>query len=182
MVTCTLRSRLLRKLVAGSTTGPGRCACVPEEETESEESEELSEVREDRHSWQGEERVGGQAGPHAETGCCDSASRTKCLEPRGGGRRQGWAGEAQGPEDARLHVLRMVLSSWEEFKQERGRERERKGKKRKGRKEGRKGKRERIRFEFLRFLCYSVGTGLQAKSGSHSVLLKLSVLSSLGVA
>ena len=78
-VTCILSSKMLWKLVTGHSAGPGRHACVPEEETGSEESEEfLEEVRQGRRSRQRRKPC------EDRKGWCREDPAALRLEPRGG--------------------------------------------------------------------------------------------------
>lgn len=70
------------------------------------------------------------------------------VYPRGGDR----GGKALPTGLVKNGVLRVIQSPCGDFKQER----------------------KMIRFEFFRFLCCTVGMGLPAKNGSHSLLSKLS--------
>ena len=120
--TCMLSPRVLWKLVTGSSAGLGRQACVPEEEKESEDSEELlGEVRKNGHSRQRREHGWGPEGPDAERGWCSPAGRTTWLEPRGqrAGRARGCKALPKGL--AKNGVLRAIQSFYEECKQERER-------------------------------------------------------------
>ena len=86
-VTCMLSSKMRWKLITGHSAGPGRHACVPEEETGSEESEEfLEEVKQGRQRRNPREDRKGWC-----RGRCHSAGGTKRLEP----------GEGEEAEEAR---------------------------------------------------------------------------------
>ena len=76
--------------------------------------------------------------------------RNQAAGARGG--RGGRGGKALPTGWVKDGVLRVIRSPCGHFKQER----------------------KIIRFEFLRFLCCSVGTGLPAENGSHPLLSKLS--------